>query len=626
MPDQIRSFQVDQKTLDDKTFRAHLFKIVAVPVVIIFVTLIFPHFESLYRSQLRDDIETYDAIYLNVVQLEKNFTDMETAERGFVITGDDSFLDPSRRSKVKIRDLEDELFKKIAANFQLNMLLRNSLDLFREWQKHSETIIDNRVMNRQEKAQNMTQQGSDKFTQLRDSLIILRNAVHAERTLAAEKLQKTRRLTAYLEVAVTLIFVIFLAFVITRQLRDLTRSYRELLDANFANTRAIQQASKAKDLFLANMSHEIRTPLGAIMGFAELAGQSKNLDPVAKNHISFIRRNSEHLLNLIDDLFDLSKVTADKIDIFLDDINLVSFVDDLKNLYSSRTLDKRIQLNIVIQNEIPRIIKSDPVRVKQIVSNLVGNAIKFSGTGGKVEVIFAFYNEELVIDVVDQGIGIDEESQKTIFEAFRQADANHSRQFGGAGLGLSISKKLAQILAGDVTLVQSKLNEGSHFRFRLPVKQFTKDYLDQEALMASKSDAENASIDTPSERIDLSQKNILLAEDSKENQILFKIFIESSNAQLTIVENGADAVRQALNNDYDLILMDIQMPGLDGYEAVRILRSSNYEKKIIALTAHTMKGEREKCLSAGFDGYLSKPVSQLKLLRTIQGAVNELSV
>lgn len=618
--EQIENLKLKQGTLDDKTFSSHLFKIVAIPVAVIFMILLFSHFEGQYRDKLRDNIEIYDTTLVDVLRLEKFYSDMETGQRGFVISGKDVFLEPFLKGKERVAQVENDLFKSIGGDYSLNTVLRSALKQYQEWLLEAEETITTRKTSSAE-AEKRVIRGKEKFDGLRQTLAQMREEVIVKRQAARKKLERTRKWTTYLEFLTTVLFVVFLTFILTKQLKDLTRSYRTLLKSNFLAIGAIEKASKSKDLFLANMSHEIRTPLGAIMGFAELAGQSRDLDAATKNHISFIRRNSEHLMNLIDDLFDLSKLTADKLDIYVDDIDLVTFVDDIKHLFSSHVLDKNLNLNIALENEIPRVIKSDRVRFKQIVSNLVGNAIKFSGNGTKVDVVFSFHDKELVLDVIDQGIGMSDEAQKNIFEAFRQADSNHSRKYGGAGLGLSISKKLAEALSGDVVLVESKVNVGSHFRFRLPVKMHTNSFVTQEEMNAVPAPIAQSIDSGVIEKMDLSHKKILLAEDSKENQILFKIFIEATSANLTVVENGTDAVRHALKNDYDLILMDIQMPGLDGYEAVKILRSSNYRKKVIAITAHTMKGEREKCLAAGFDGYLSKPVSQGKLLRTIHGAV-----
>lgn len=615
MPNQFKSIPINNKTLDDKTFQSHLFKIVALPILVIFIILGVSHFEDLYRDKLRDNIENYDLILLNVVRLEKSFADMETAERGFVISGQNNFLDPYRQSQIDLPHIEDQLFKLIGADFKLNSMLRLTLDQFREWMTHSEKVITFRKNEDLNAAESLSENGNDKFLKLRDSVGKLRKEVEKERNFSSQKLKETRQFIFFLEMGIVLFLMVFLGLVLIRQLKNLTQSYRDLLEVNFANTAAVEQASKAKDLFLANMSHEIRTPLGAIMGFAELIGQNQNLDALSKNHIAFIRRNSEHLLNLIDDLFDLSKVNAEKIDISIEKVDLLEFIDDLKNLYSSKVSDKKLNLNVVIQDNIPRAIKTDPVRLKQIVSNIVGNAIKFSPSGTKIDVIFGIQNEELIIDVIDQGVGISESAQKIIFESFRQADFNHSRKYGGAGLGLSISKKLAQILKGDVMLVESKPQVGSHFQFRLPIEQEGNDFISKESILKESS---NEATETVPEKIYLNDVKVLLAEDSKENQILFKIFVESSGAGLTIVENGTEAVRKSLDEDYDVILMDIQMPGLDGYEAVRILRGAGYEGKIVALTAHTMKGEKEKCLSSGFDDYLSKPISQFKLLQTIK--------
>ncbi len=612
-----------QQSLDDKTFSSHLFKIVAIPVVVIFLTLIFSHFEGQYRDRLRDGIETYDAVLIHVIYLEKNYSDMETSERGFVISGKDLFLELFRKSKERIPEIEENLFKSIGGDYGLSSSLRVALDKYQVWLDHAEQARPLNAVDYSQTEKHLAV-GKLKFDDLRDAIKLLRQEVILKKIEAKKHLSTTRQWTMYLEFLITILFVGFLALILTKQLKNLTRSYRSLLKSNLLAIEAIEKAAKSKDLFLANMSHEIRTPLGAIMGFAELAGQNKDLNPNTKNYIAFIQRNSEHLLNLIDDLFDLSKLSADKLEIYFDEIDLVTFIDDIKNLFSSHIIDKKLQLDFVIKDKIPHSIMTDRVRLKQIVSNLVGNGIKFSDSGSKVEIIFSMSEKDQIldIDVIDQGIGIPDEAQKNIFEAFRQVDANHSRKYGGAGLGLSISKKLAEALKGDVYLVESKVNVGSHFRFRLKVSSKTKEYITQKELSEPKNQIDTIRAEPANTMINLQGKKILLAEDSKENQILFKIFIEPTEADLTIVENGTDAIRNALKDQYDLILMDIQMPGLDGYEAVRILRSSSYEGKIVALTAHTMKGEREKCLASGFDGYLSKPVSQIKLLRTIKDTIS----
>lgn len=623
MKDSLQEIRQDQQSLDDKTFSSHLFKIVAIPVVVIFLTLIFSHFEGQYRDRLRDGIETYDSILIHVIHLEKNYSDMETSERGFVISGKESFLAPFRKSKEQLPEIQENLFKSIGGDYSLSSSLRVALDKYNIWLEHAERARPVSSVDFA-KVESHLAIGKKKFDDLREAIKILRQEVIIKKIRAKQYLKNTRQWTMYLEFLITILFVGFLALILTKQLKNLTRSYRSLLKSNLLAIEAIEKAARSKDLFLANMSHEIRTPLGAIMGFAELAGQNKELNPTMKNYISFIRRNSEHLLNLIDDLFDLSKLTADKLEIYYDEVNMLTFIDDIKNLFSGHVVDKKLHLNLIVKDKIPHFIMTDRVRLKQIVSNLVGNAIKFSDAGSKVDIIFSISDKEniLDVDVIDQGIGIPDEAQKNIFEAFRQVDANHSRKYGGAGLGLSISKKLAEALKGDVYLVESKINVGSHFRLRLKISTQTQDYItQQEVSEPHKATMESDQHEAPHAKIKLQNKTILLAEDSKENQILFKIFIEPTLADLTIVENGTEAIRLALKDKYDLILMDIQMPGLDGYEAVRILRTSNYQGKIVALTAHTMKGEREKCLASGFDGYLSKPVSQIKLLRTIKDTI-----
>jgi CheY-like chemotaxis protein/two-component sensor histidine kinase len=320
-------------------------------------------------------------------------------------------------------------------------------------------------------------------------------------------------------------------------------------------------------------------------------------------------------LNLVEDLFGLSKVGSNKLEVCHEKTDLLQLIKDIKNIFSSSCENTKIKLNLIVTDEINRYVESDPVRLKQILTNLVGNAVKFSKTGDEIKFIVSKREDQIVFDVIDQGLGIPEEKQDSIFTAFEQVDINHTRQFGGAGLGLSISKNLASLLKGNIELVESKINIGSHFRASFTLNSFGSMTFSQKNIEIQETPKTLAKVEHKFKN--LNGKKILLAEDSKENQILFKIFLESEGLIVDTAESGLDAVKFAFNKSHDLILMDIQMPGLDGYEATKILKDAGYDKKIIALTAHSIAGEKEKCLKLGFDGYISKPVSKINLLLTI---------
>jgi|GEM_PF-2138521 len=611
-----------EKDLDDKTFRSHLVKIISIPVILIVALLSYVHFQNSHRDSLAQEIDVYDQLEMATVKLEVIFSDMETAVRGYVISEDASFLAPMERARPSIEVKKENIFRLLAGDYELSRRFRLLLSDVQAWEKHATNTIKLRGDPSVSKVelQARSQKGKVLFDSIRSSTKLFLDKIAESRSVHVKKLKRVVWITNLLEVLFALAFALFVAYLVSKQLNELTQSYRSLLEKNVESLNAIEESSRAKDLFLANMSHEIRTPLGAIMGFADLVVQNKSLDAEALNHATFIGRNSRHLLSLIDDLFDLSKISADKLEIHLEMVDLKSFAADIRQTFRNRLADRKIELRMRLDTKIPKLIFTDPVRLRQILSNLIGNALKFSPENSKIDVVFSFEGGVLTVDVIDSGIGIASELQGKIFQAFTQADGDHSRQHGGVGLGLSISKRLAQILDGDLILKSSRLNIGSHFRLTLPLEKFKEEYLEKGLRDISIADGA-AEAPAPQDHVDLSDRHILLAEDSVENQILFRIFIESSNANLTIVDNGADAVKEALANFYDLVLMDIQMPGLDGYEALKILRKSNFEKTVIALTAHTMKGEREKCLSAGFDGYLSKPVSQPKLLSTIRASI-----
>jgi signal transduction histidine kinase/AmiR/NasT family two-component response regulator len=394
--------------------------------------------------------------------------------------------------------------------------------------------------------------------------------------------------------------------------------------------RLAESATRAKSEFLANMSHEIRTPMTAILGYADILAESIER-PEQKEAIHTIKRNSNHLLTLLNDILDLSKIESGKLHIEQLPTSPLAILADVVSLMRVRAEAKGLPLNLVYAGPLPQSIQTDPTRLRQILVNLVGNAIKFTQAGDvKIAVRLAGHdtaNPKLQCEVIDKGLGMSPEQLGRLFQPFQQADASTTRKFGGTGLGLAISKRLAETLGGDIT-VKSELGKGSSFNLTIstgPLEGIV--MLDQPAeAVASVAIARKAAAVPQS----LQDCRILLAEDGPDNQRLISFVLRKAGAEVHVCENGQKAMEQALatfpgwgrrhddpKEPFDVILMDMQMPVMDGYEATRRLRQEGYTRPIIALTAHAMKDDMQKCLDAGCDAYLTKPIVREKFLETI---------
>ncbi|WII72548.1 PAS domain S-box protein [Bdellovibrio sp. 22V] len=374
-----------------------------------------------------------------------------------------------------------------------------------------------------------------------------------------------------------------------------------------------QEASRAKSAFLANVSHEIRTPLGAMLGFAELLKEDDSLGGEQKEAIETVLRNGQQLLRIVDEILDISKVESDRIQIENIVFSLPHLLDEVVHLLHGRAEEKDIQLTMR-RGELPEYICSDPTRIRQILINIVGNAIKFTERGGAVDIDVtakvAGGVGRLEIYVTDTGIGITSEQRGQLFQPFAQADSSTTRRFGGTGLGLFLSRKLARLLNGDVILDSSTQGKGSRFLMTVGFQE-VKDYhetLPSEMPQTPRSPLENIS-------------RILIVDDAIDNRELCKHYLKKMGLleeQIDTAQNGREAVSLASKHPYSLILMDIQMPYMDGFEALKELRKRNYKNWIVALTAHAMKGDAERCLEAGFDAYLQKPLRREALRKTLQ--------
>jgi signal transduction histidine kinase/ActR/RegA family two-component response regulator len=383
-------------------------------------------------------------------------------------------------------------------------------------------------------------------------------------------------------------------------------------------SKAAEAASGAKSAFLANMSHELRTPMTAILGFSDML-----LDPSAThsdrlNAVQTVRRNGRHLLSLINDILDLSRIEAGKLELERTPVCTRRLLGDVLDLLSQRALERNIRLSAEIEGQIPQQITTDPTRLKQALVNLAGNSVKFTQRGGvRLVVACEPAAERISFRVIDTGVGMTPEQLSRLFQPFTQADASTTRLFGGTGLGLTITKRLANLLGGDVT-VQSEHGRGSEFTLTVATGPLAG------AQWVTSSDPAPATVETPTDAQPLPQLEgrVLLVEDGPDNQRLISFVLRKAGAQVDVVENGELGVQAATDADaagqpYALVLMDMQMPVMDGYQAARRLRELGYRRQVIALTAHAMRGEMDKCLAAGCDHYLTKPIDRAALIREL---------
>jgi PAS domain S-box-containing protein len=396
-----------------------------------------------------------------------------------------------------------------------------------------------------------------------------------------------------------------------RQLEDVAERLRASeIAMRDAKDRA-ELANAAKSSFLANMSHEIRTPLGAIMGFVSLIKDEGASAQTVASYISVIERNSAQLMRIIDDILDLSKVEAGMMLIEHIDFSLIELLSDFASLMGFRARERGVLFELKASTELPDIVTSDPTRMRQILTNIVGNAIKFTDRGSVV--LSVSYDEDgLRFEVSDTGRGISEEQKAKLFQPFAQGDPSTTRKYGGTGLGLVLTRRLSEALGGSFELVSSEPGRGSTFAARIGVRRPEHSRLVRALGLASEPTKEGGAPGPFKGR--LQDVRILLVEDSPDNQALFSIYLNRAGAKIDIASDGQRGVEMALADGYDVVLMDVQMPIMDGLTAVRKLRSSGYETPIIALTAHAMKEEKRRCLEAGYSGFLSKPIQRGELV------------
>jgi PAS domain S-box-containing protein len=391
-----------------------------------------------------------------------------------------------------------------------------------------------------------------------------------------------------------------------------------------------QAAIRAKTEFLAAVSHELRTPLTAILGYAEmllLEGDLARIPPSRLNAIQTILRNGEYLLQIVNDLLEMAKIETGRLDLEIRDFSLMELLQDVVRLMQVRAESKNLPLRLEVTGPIPKTIRSDPLRLRQILINLLGNAIKFTESGSVRLVVQVPKGDDgscsLRCEVIDTGIGVPPELCDKIFEPFHRGDPESRRKYSGTGLGLSVSRVFARRLGGDITVI-SEVGLGSNFCLTIPLgpaDQFEWTSCNSEDLNALPRPSCGSGHPDTHQNVTLVAR-ILLVDDCLDTQRLFAHILSKAGANVTTANNGREAIRMAIQamveqRPFDCILLDMQMPDIDGYQVATMLRESGYTAPIIALTANSLPGERERCLTAGCDEFATKPLNRHKLLELV---------
>ncbi|UYL07986.1 response regulator [Bdellovibrio sp. SKB1291214] len=377
------------------------------------------------------------------------------------------------------------------------------------------------------------------------------------------------------------------------------------LDANISKRLLAENANQVKTLFLANMSHEIRTPLGIILGMTEILKDPQVSEEEKRKYLDVIESTGHNLARLINDILDITKVESGHLEVEYEAVQLEGLMQEVDTMMALKAAKAGTALKFNLQDRLRKMeVATDRNRLKQILVNLINNAIKFTHDG-QVQVDVGTIGQDIYFEVSDTGIGIPQSMQSSLFQNFFQADTSSTRKYEGTGLGLVLSRKLARSLGGDVVLKRSAPGEGSVFRLTIPQRE-----VDQIPAKETEKLSEES-------KHFLRGFRVLIVDDSEDNQILIQHHLKKYGVVCDTASDGVQAIQKAQDNPFDVVLMDMQMPQMDGYSATRKLRENGYQKPIVALTAHAMKEDRDRCISVGCNDYLTKPIVSEQLYKTL---------
>ena len=539
--------------------------------------------------------------------LEKDVIAVESKIRGTVTTTDTTHIEGLEKQIQQIEAALNQLQK--ISDDDNSVKYIDLLDyLVREKLKFSHQILDSFTITGKMAAENLiaTQKGkklTDSISTTIQKIDSTRKILSASVTLSTDKSGTDALKFSTILIALVLFSAAALFWYIINTIR---RQVQLIADLNVVEKK-VKEAAQVKENFMANMSHEIRTPMNAILGFTNLL-QRKKLDEESKEYVQTIQKSGENLLTIINDILDLSKIEAGMMRIETAPFSIRGLVHSVEAMFKGKANEKQLQLSTIVDESIPDTLDGDATRLTQILVNLIGNAIKFTQNGS---IIINITNEgeknttiSTGISITDTGIGIEKEKLNSIFERFQQADDAVTRKFGGTGLGLSIVKDLVLLQKGTIQ-AESEPGKGTSFHIIIPYK------IAAEEVKSNYLEAHNAISTNNFEEI-----CILVAEDNEINQSLIKHLFKSWNLLYDLAVNGKIAVEMIMQNPtkYNLLLMDIQMPEMDGYTATQHIRHQlKMDIPIIAMTAHALAGEREKCLTYGMNEYISKPIREEQL-------------
>ena len=562
-----------------------------------------------HLTQLNTSLLKELSLQNDLNKLQSDILIVESDVRGAILSQDSIFLNDFDAKTLSINEDLNNL-RKVLKSGQLLTNLNNLQSLVKQKIDFNDSVVNTFKTTGRQAAEAMINTGRGRV--LRESISSIISAIDSTRQaelMAIIDANKRSGLQARLLGVIMGIIACGLLVFAFWYILNLSSKQQKMISSLNESERKIKEASSLKEQFLANMSHEIRTPMNAIIGFTNILKRT-NLEAEQRSYVQNIHSAGENLLALINDILDLSKIEAGMIQLEETNFSLRSLISSIAAMFDEKIKEKNLYLKIEIEEEVPDILTGDAVRLTQIVVNVLNNGIKFTEKGGvKLCVELLNVKEDKVklrIKIIDSGIGIAKEKQAAIFERFQQADAETSRRFGGTGLGLSIVKQLLELQGGRLTL-QSEPGKGSEFIIDLEYKLPDEEKMLSDALAA-------AEINT----VSLNEIKVLIAEDNPMNQQLIKHLMKNWAIDHSVVNNGAEAIEVLKKENFSLILMDIQMPEMDGYTTTSVIRNElGLQIPIIAMTAHAMIGEKEKCLQLGMNEYISKPLKETILYNII---------